>query len=238
MSQASMKKLLECGVHFGHETKRWNPKMRRYIFAERNGIFIIDLQKTIRELEVAYDFLRDLVARGGKVLFVGTKKQAQEIIEREAQRCGMPFVNQRWLGGMLTNAQTIQARVARLEALERMEADGTLAALPKKEQMHLMKEKQRLSRYLTGMRQLRRLPDALFVIDPNQEAIAVREANKLGIPVVALADTNCDPDVLDYVIPGNDDAIRSIQFITSSMADVIVEAAGGGAPQPEVISHA
>ena len=227
MAYASMKKLLECGVHFGHETKRWNPKMKRFIFAERNGIFIIDLQKTLRQLDLAFDYVKDLAAAGGTILFVGTKKQAQEIVQIEAQRSGMPYVNQRWLGGMLTNFQTIRSRVERLKELEREVEDGLMAQRPKKEQLTLGKERDRLARYLTGIRDLNRLPDALFVIDPMLEHIAVSEANKLRVPVVALADTDSDPDLIDYVIPGNDDAIRSIQFITSRLADTIIEVRGG-----------
>jgi len=227
VAYASMKKLLECGVHFGHETKRWNPKMKRFIFAERNGIFIIDLQKTLRQLDMAFDFVKDLAGGGGTILFVGTKKQAQEIVQGEAQRSGMPYVNQRWLGGMLTNFQTIRSRVERLKELEREVEEGFMDKRPKKEQISLGKERDRLARYLTGVRELNRLPDALFVIDPMLEHIAVSEANKLRVPIVALADTDSDPDLIDYVIPGNDDAIRSIQFITSRLADTIIEVRGG-----------
>ena len=227
MSYLGMKQLLEAGVHFGHETKRWNPKMKRYIFAKRNGIFIIDLQKTLVESERAFNYLRDLAGRGGTILFVGTKKQAQEILAAEAKRCGMPFINERWLGGLLTNFKTIRGRVDRLKELESMFEDGGVLHYNKKEQIELGKELQRLQRYLGGIREMGRLPDALFVIDPTKEAIAVREANKLGIPAVALADTDSDPDVLDYIVPGNDDAIRSIQLVTSRLADVIVEIRGG-----------
>ena len=227
MSYLGMKQLLEAGVHFGHETKRWNPKMKRYIFAERNGIFIIDLQKTLVESEKSFDYLRDVAGRGGTILFVGTKKQAQEILMAEARRCGMPFVNERWLGGLLTNFKTIRTRVDRLKDLDSMFEDESVRRYSKKEQIELGKELQRLRRYLGGIREMNRLPDALFVIDPTKEAIGVREANKLGIPVVALADTDSDPDVLDYIIPGNDDAIRSIQLVTARLADVIVEIRGG-----------
>lgn len=227
MSYLGMKQLLEAGVHFGHETKRWNPKMKRYIFAERNGIFIIDLQKTLIESEKSLDYLRDMAGRGGTILFVGTKKQAQEILRAEASRCGMPYVNERWLGGLLTNFKTIRARVDRLKDLEVMFEDESVLRYSKKEQIGLGKELQRLRRYLGGIKEMNRLPDALFVIDPTKEMIAVREANKLDIPVVALADTDSDPDTLDYIIPGNDDAIRSIQLVTARLADVIVEIRGG-----------
>jgi small subunit ribosomal protein S2 len=227
MSYLGMKQLLEAGVHFGHETKRWNPKMKRYIFAERNGIFIIDLQKTLVESEKSFDYLKDLAGRGGTILFVGTKKQAQEILAAEAKRCGMPFINERWLGGLLTNFRTIRTRVERLKQLEEMFEDESIRRYGKKEQIDLGKELQRLQRYLGGIRDMHRLPDALFIIDPTKEAIAAKEANKLGIPVVALADTDSDPDVLDYIIPGNDDAIRSIQLVTARLADAIVEVKGG-----------
>ena len=227
MSYLGMKQLLEAGVHFGHETKRWNPKMKRYIFAERNGIFIIDLQKTLVESEKSFNFLRDLAGRGNTILFVGTKKQAQEILAAEARRCGMPFINERWLGGLLTNFKTIRTRVERLKDLQSMFDDESILRFTKKEQIAMGKELQRLQRYLGGIRDMNRLPDALFVIDPTKEAIAVKEANKLDIPVVALADTDSDPDVLDYIIPGNDDAIRSIQLVTARLSDVIVEVKGG-----------
>ena len=227
MSYLGMKQLLEAGVHFGHETKRWNPKMKRYIFAERNGIFIIDLQKTLVESDKAFDFLRDLAGRGGTILFVGTKKQAQEILAAEAKRCGMPYINERWLGGLLTNFRTMRARVDRLANLEQMFEDESILRYNKKEQIDLGKEMQRLQRYLGGIRNLTRVPDALFIVDPTKEAIAAREANKLGIPVVALADTDSDPDVLDYIIPGNDDAIRSIQLVTARLSDAIIEVKGG-----------
>ena len=227
MSYLGMQQLLEAGVHFGHETKRANPKMKRYIFAERNGIFIIDLQKTLVESEKAFDFLKDVAARGGTILFVGAKKQAQEILAAEAKRCGMPFINERWLGGLLTNFKTIRTRVERLRELEAMFEDESILRFNKKEQIDLGKELNRLQRYLGGIRDLNRLPDALFIIDPAKESIAVKEANKLDIPVVALADTDSDPAVLDYIIPGNDDAIRSIQLVTARLADVIIEVRGG-----------
>jgi len=227
MSYLGMKQLLEAGVHFGHETKRWNPKMKRYIFAERNGIFIIDLQKTLVESEKAFTYLRDLAGRGGTILFVGTKKQAQEILAAEAKRCGMPFINERWLGGLMTNFKTIRTRVDRLRELESMFEDESILRYTKKEQIDMGKELQRLQRYLGGIRDMTRLPDALFIIDPTKEAIAVKEANKLGVPAVALADTDSDPDVLDFIIPGNDDAIRSIQLVTATLADVIIEVRGG-----------
>ena len=227
MAIISMKQLLEAGVHFGHQTRRWNPKMAPYIFTERNGIYIIDLQKTVRKVDEAYQFVRNTVAEGGPVLFVGTKKQAQETIRQEAERCGMPYVNQRWLGGMLTNFQTIRSRIDRLEQLETMESDGSFELLPKKEVMQLQKEKERLERFLGGIRTLRRLPDAVFVVDPRKEKIAVAEARKLGIPIIAIVDTNCDPDEIDYVIPGNDDAIRAVRLLTSKMADAVLEALEG-----------
>jgi small subunit ribosomal protein S2 len=227
MSYLGMKQLLEAGVHFGHETKRANPKMRRYIFAERNGIFIIDLQKTLVESERAFDFLKSVAQRGGTILCVGAKKQAQEILAAEARRCGMPYINERWLGGLLTNFKTIRTRVERLKELEQMFEDESILRFTKKEQIDLGKEMHRLQRYLGGIRNMTRLPDALFVIDPTKEAIAVKEANKLGIQVVGLADTDSDPDVLDFIIPGNDDAIRSIQLITARLADLIVEVRGG-----------
>jgi small subunit ribosomal protein S2 len=229
MSYLSMKQLLEAGVHFGHETKRWNPKMKRFIFAERNGIFIIDLQKTLKQLDRSFDFVRDTAGKGAVILFVGTKKQAQEITELEARRSGMPFINQRWLGGLLTNFQTIRGRIKRMTELEEMFETGTIMARPKAERVLLQAELERLNRYLGGIRNMTRLPDALFVIDPTKEAIAVKEAQKLGIPVVALADTDSDPDVIDYIVPGNDDAIRSIQLITSRLGDLLVEVRGGGA---------
>lgn len=226
----SIKELLEAGVHFGHETKRWNPKMKRYIYAERNGIFIIDLQKTMVEIERTFSYIQDLSMRGGTILFVGTKKQAQEIVALEAERCGMPYVNVRWLGGMLTNYKTIASRVGRLTELEELFASEEINERVKTEQVRLKHELDRLQKYLGGFRHLKRLPDALFVIDPSKEAIAVKEARKLGIPIVALADTDSDPDLVDYIIPGNDDAIRAIQLILSRVTDLIVETRGGGRP--------
>jgi len=227
MAVISMKQLLEAGVHFGHQTRRWNPKMEKYIFTERNGIYIIDLQKTVKKVEEAYNFIRDVAASGGKVLFVGTKKQAQDSVREEAERCGHFYVNQRWLGGTLTNFQTIQKRIDRLRELEKMEEDGTFDVLPKKEVILLRKEKERLEKFLGGIKGMRSLPAALFVIDPRKERIAVSEARKLGIPIVAIVDTNCDPDEIDYVIPGNDDAIRAVKLLTSKMADAILEANQG-----------
>jgi len=223
----SMKQLLESGVHFGHQTRRWNPKMAPYIFTERNGIYIIDLQKTVRKVEEAYRFVRDLAQQGGTLLFVGTKKQAHNTVREEAERCGMYYVNERWLGGMLTNFQTIKSRIQRLKALEQMETDGSFELLPKKEVMQLRKEKDKLQRYLGGIREMHRLPDALFVIDPRKEKIAVHEARKLRIPIIAIVDTNCDPDDVDFVIPGNDDAIRAVRLLTSKMADAVLEGKEG-----------
>ncbi|HEY8528849.1 MAG TPA: 30S ribosomal protein S2 [Paenibacillaceae bacterium] len=227
MAVISMKQLLEAGVHFGHQTRRWNPKMAKYIFTERNGIYIIDLQKTVKKVEEAYNFVRQLAEQGGTVLFVGTKKQAQDSVREEAERCGMFYVNQRWLGGTLTNFATIQKRIERLLQLEKMEEDGTFDVLPKKEVILLRKEKDRLQKFLGGIKGMRRLPDALFVIDPRKERIAVSEARKLGIPIVGIVDTNCDPDEIDYVIPGNDDAIRAVKLLTSKIADAIIEARQG-----------
>ncbi len=223
MSVVSMKQLLEAGVHFGHQTRRWNPKMQTYIFTERNGIYIIDLQKTVRKMEEAYNFVRDTVADGGTVLFIGTKKQAQETIAAEAERCGMFYVNQRWLGGMLTNFATIKKRIERLHKLEKMEAGGELSVLPKKEQRVLQHEKAKLEKYLQGIKNMTALPDAVYVVDPRKENIAVLEARRLDIPIVAIVDTNCDPDEVDYVIPGNDDAIRAVKLITSRIADAVLE---------------
>lgn len=227
MAVISMKQLLEAGVHFGHQTRRWNPKMSRYIFTERNGIYIIDLQKTVKKVDEAYNFIREVAANGGKILFVGTKKQAQESVAEEAARCGMYFINQRWLGGTLTNFSTIQKRVSRLHQLEKMEVDGTFELLPKKEVIILRKEKERLEKFLGGIKNMKELPDAIFVIDPRKERIAVAEARKLGIPLVGIVDTNCDPDEIDYVIPGNDDAIRAVKLLTGKMADAILEANQG-----------
>ncbi|WP_416150922.1 30S ribosomal protein S2 [Salipaludibacillus sp. HK11] len=227
MAVISMKQLLEAGVHFGHQTRRWNPKMDRYIFTERNGIYIIDLQKTVKKVDEAFNFVRDLAGQGGTMLFVGTKKQAQDSVKEEAERCGMYFINQRWLGGTLTNFDTIRKRIARLVQLETMEEDGTFDVLPKKEVGILNKEKDRLEKFLGGIKEMKRLPDALFIIDPRKERIAVAEAHKLNIPIVGIVDTNCDPDEIDYVIPGNDDAIRAVRLLTAKMADAIIEANQG-----------
>ena len=227
MSVISMKQLLEAGVHFGHQTRRWNPKMAEYIFTERNGIYIIDLQKTVKKVEEAYMFIRDVSLAGGSVLFVGTKKQAQDAIKEEALRCEMFYVNNRWLGGMLTNFKTIKKSIARLNALHRMEDDGTFELLPKKEVISLVKEINDLERNLGGIKNMKGLPSAMFVVDPKKEKNAVAEAKKLGIPVVAIVDTNCDPDEVDYVIPGNDDAIRGIKLILSVMADAVLEGKQG-----------
>ena len=227
MSVVSMKQLLEAGVHFGHQTRRWNPKMARYIFTERNGIYIIDLQKTVEKIEDAYQFVKSVVSENKEILFVGTKKQAQESIEEESKRCGMPYVNQRWLGGMLTNFKTIRNRVDRLHQLEKMEEDGTFDLLPKKEVIKLRHEKDKLEKFLGGIKDMKDLPGALFVVDPRKERIAVAEARKLGIPLVGIVDTNCDPDEIDHVIPGNDDAIRAVKLITSVMADAVLEAKQG-----------
>ena len=227
MSVISMKQLLEAGVHFGHQTSRWNPKMKRYIFTERNGIYIIDLQKTVKKVEEAYRTMRDIAAEGGDILFVGTKKQAQEAIKEEATRAGMYFVNQRWLGGTLTNFQTIQKRIKRLKDIERMQEDGTFEVLPKKEVVQLKKELERLEKFLGGIKDMKGLPSALFVVDPRKERIAVAEARKLHIPIIGIVDTNCDPDEIDHVIPANDDAIRAVKLLTSKMADAILEAKQG-----------
>ena len=227
MSVISMKQLLEAGVHFGHQTRRWNPKMKKYIFVERNGIYIIDLQKTVKKLEEAYDFMRQVGQDGGKVLFVGTKKQAQEAIKEEAERSGNYYINQRWLGGTLTNFGTIQKRVARLKAIEKMEEDGTFEVLPKKEVVQLKKEHERLVKFLGGIRDMKAIPDVMFVVDPRKERIAVAEARKLNIPLVGIVDTNCDPDEIDYVIPANDDAIRAVKLLTAKMADALLEARQG-----------
>jgi len=227
MSVVSMKQLLEAGVHFGHQTRRWNPKMAQYIFTERNGIYIIDLQKTVKKLEEAYLFIRELSANGQEVLFVGTKKQAQDSIRDEAVRCGMPYVNARWLGGMLTNFNTIQRRIKRLAQLKTMEADGTFDLLPKKEVIKLNLEIEKLEKFMGGITEMRRQPSAMFIVDPRKERIAVAEAKKLGIPIIAIVDTNCDPDEIDYVIPGNDDAIRAVKLISAAMADGIIEGRQG-----------
>ena len=227
MAVISMKQLLEAGVHFGHQTRRWNPKMAKYIFTERNGIYIIDLQKTVKKVDEAYAFLRDVAAEGKSILFVGTKKQAQEAIKEEALRANMFYVNERWLGGMMTNFQTIQKRVNRLKELEAMEADGTFEVLTKKEVQGLRHEMEKLEKYLGGIKEMNKLPGALFVVDPRKERIAVAEARKLNIPIVAIVDTNCDPDEVDYVIPGNDDAIRAVKLMTGRMADAIMEGRQG-----------
>ncbi len=227
MAVVSMKQLLEAGVHFGHQTRRWNPKMAKYIFTERNGIYIIDLQKTVKMIEEAYEYVRDLSAQGGTLLFVGTKKQAQDAVKEEAERCDMFYVNHRWLGGTLTNFQTIRKRIERLHQLEAMEEDGTFEVLPKKEVVMLLKEKARLEKFLGGIKNMKKLPDAIFIIDPRKERIAVAEARKLGIPIIAVVDTNCDPDEVDYIIPGNDDAIRAVRLFTSKMADAVLEGKQG-----------
>lgn len=223
MSVVSMKQLLEAGVHFGHQTRRWNPKMAKYIFTERNGIYIIDLQKTVKKLEEAYNFVRDLSVEGKSVLFVGTKKQAQDSVKEEAQRAGAYYVNARWLGGMLTNFTTIRTRINRLKQLRAMEEDGTFDLLPKKEVVKLNLEIEKLEKFLGGIKDMKEIPGALFIIDPRKERIAVAEAKKLGIPIVAIVDTNCDPDEIDYVIPGNDDAIRAVKLISSAIANAIIE---------------
>ncbi len=227
MAVISMKQLLEAGVHFGHQTRRWNPKMAPYIFTERNGIYIIDLQKTVRKIDEAYMFVRDLALEGKTVLFVGTKKQAQESVEQEAKRCGMFYVNNRWLGGMLTNFRTIKTRIARLNQIDKMEADGQFDVLPKKEVAKLTLERTKLQANLGGIREMKSLPGALFIVDPRKERIAVQEARALNIPIVAIVDTNCDPDEIDYVIPGNDDAIRAVKLIAGKMADAILEGRQG-----------
>lgn len=227
MSVISMKQLLEAGVHFGHQTRRWNPKMAEYIFTERNGIYIIDLQKTVKKVEEAYYFIKEVSENGREVLFVGTKKQAQDSVKEEAQRSGQFFVNERWLGGMLTNFKTIEKRIRRLTELEKMDEDGTFDVLPKKEVIKLRKEMGKLEKYLGGIKTMKKLPGALFIIDPRKERIAIMEARKLGIPVVAVVDTNCDPDEVDYVIPGNDDAIRAVKLIASKIADAVIEGKQG-----------
>ncbi|MFI3210641.1 MAG: 30S ribosomal protein S2 [Peptostreptococcaceae bacterium] len=224
MSVISMKQLLEAGVHFGHQTRRWNPKMAKYIFTERNGIYIIDLQKTVKKAEEAYKAMKEVAETGKPVLFVGTKKQAQEAIKEEAERCGMFFVNERWLGGMLTNHKTIQTRIKKLRELEKMENEGVFNVLPKKEVIKLRAEKEKLEKYLGGMKDMPELPGALFIVDPRKESIAIQEAHRLGIPVFGIVDTNCDPEELDYAIPGNDDAIRAVKLITGAMANAIIEA--------------
>lgn len=223
MAVISMKQLLEAGVHFGHQTRRWNPKMKSYIFTERNGIYIIDLQKTVKKVEEAFNFVKETAANGGKILFVGTKKQAQNSVQDEAERAGMFYVNHRWLGGTLTNFETIRKRIKRLKGLEKMEEDGTFEVLPKKEVVLLNKEKDRLEKFLGGIKEMNSLPDAVYIIDPRKERIAIAEAQKLGIPIVAIVDTNCDPDEVDYIIPGNDDAIRAVKLLTAKMADAVLE---------------
>lgn len=227
MGVISMKQLLEAGVHFGHQTRRWNPKMAPYIYTERNGIYIIDLQKTVGMVDDAYHAVADIAANGGTVLFVGTKKQAQDAIAVEAERCGMYYVNERWLGGMLTNFKTIQSRIKRLKDIEAMEADGTFDVLPKKEVIALRKELEKLQKNLGGIKEMKRIPDVIFVVDPKKEHICIQEAHALGIPLVGICDTNCDPEDLDYVIPGNDDAIRAVKLIVSKMAEAVIEAKQG-----------
>ena len=233
MSAISMKQLLEAGVHFGHQTRRWNPKMREYIFTERNGIYIIDLQKTVKKIDDAYNFIQQLSANGETILFVGTKKQAQESIEQEARRCGMYYVNQRWLGGMLTNFKTIQTRIAKLRKIEQMEENGDFDLLPKKEVIKLKAEQEKLEKNLGGIKEMKKLPGAMFVFDPRKEHIAVLEARALNIPIIGIVDTNCDPDEIDYVIPGNDDAIRAVKLIAGKMADAVIEGRQGEQMEPE-----
>ena len=238
MSVISMKQLLEAGVHFGHQTRRWNPKMAEYIFTERNGIYIIDLQKTVKKIEEAYAFIKEVAESGKEVLFVGTKKQAQDSIKEEAERVGMYWVNARWLGGMMTNFKTIKKRIDRLEQLTKMEEDGTFDLLPKKEVINLKAEREKLEKYLGGIKDMKDLPGALFVVDPRKEKIAIEEAKKLGIPVVAIVDTNCDPEDVDYVIPGNDDAIRAVKLIASTIANAIIEGRQGVDALPAVEAEA
>ncbi|MBO5071881.1 MAG: 30S ribosomal protein S2 [Eubacterium sp.] len=227
MSVISMKQLLEAGVHFGHQTRRWNPKMAEYIYTERNGIYIIDLQKSVGKVDEAYNVIKEIAADGGRILFVGTKKQAQDSIKAEAERCGMFYVNERWLGGMLTNFDTIKTRIKRLKAIEKMSEDGTFDVLPKKEVINLKKEWAKLERNLGGIKEMKEIPDAIFVVDPKKERICIQEAHILGIPLTGIVDTNCDPEELDYVIPGNDDAIRAVKLIVSKMADAVIEANQG-----------
>ena len=233
MSVISMKQLLEAGVHFGHQTRRWNPKMAPYIFTERNGIYIIDLQKSVGKVDEAYNAISKIASEGGTVLFVGTKKQAQDAVKTEAERCGMYYVNERWLGGMLTNFKTIRSRVERLKAIETMAEDGTFDVLPKKEVIQLKKEWEKLEKNLGGIKDMTKIPDAIFVVDPKKERICIQEAHTLGIPLIGIADTNCDPEELDYVIPGNDDAIRAVKLIVAKMADAIIEANQGEAVYTE-----
>ena len=238
MSVISMKQLLEAGVHFGHQTRRWNPKMAEYIYTERNGIYIIDLQKSVGKVDEAYNAVKDIVANGGSILFVGTKKQAQDSIKTEAERCGMYFVNERWLGGMLTNFKTIQTRIKRLKEIETMSEDGTFDVLPKKEVILIKKEWEKLEKNLGGIKDMKKLPDAIFVVDPKKERICIQEAHTLGIPLIGIADTNCDPEELDYVIPGNDDAIRAVKLIVSKMADAVIEANQGESMAEEAADEA
>ena len=232
MSVIAMKQLLEAGVHFGHQTRRWNPKMAEYIFTERNGIYIIDLQKTVKKIEEAYDFIRSVAADGGEILFVGTKKQAQETIKEEAVRVGMHYVDARWLGGMLTNFKTIKKRIERLAQLHKMEEDGTFDLLPKKEDIGLRGEMEKLEKYLGGIKEMKKAPAAIFIVDPRKERIAIAEAKKLNIPIVAIVDTNCDPEDVDYVIPGNDDAIRAVKLVVSTIANAVIEGREGKAEAP------
>ena len=232
MSVISMKQLLEAGVHFGHQTRRWNPKMAPYIYTERNGIHIIDLQKSVGMVDTAYRAVADIAAQGGTILFVGTKKQAQDAVREAAEKCGMYYVNQRWLGGMLTNFRTIQSRIARLRQIEKLAEDGTFDVLPKKEVTQLKKEQEKLTKNLGGIKDMKKVPDAIFVIDPKKERICVQEAHSLGITLIGMCDTNCDPEELDYVIPGNDDAIRAVKLIVDAMADAVVEAHQGEAQEP------
>ena len=232
MGVISMKQLLEAGVHFGHQTRRWNPKMAEYIFAERNGIYIIDLQKTVKKVEDAYQAIANIVKDGGEVLFVGTKKQAQDSIKEEAERCGMYYVNERWLGGMLTNFETIKTRIKKLAEIDAMIEDGTMDVLPKKEVAKLMKEKEKLDKNIGGIKKMKKIPDVMFIVDPRKEKIAVQEAHSLNIPIVAIVDTNCDPEEVDYVIPGNDDAIRAVKLIAGRMADAVIESKQGEQDTP------
>ena len=232
MSVIAMKQLLEAGVHFGHQTRRWNPKMAEYIFTERNGIYIIDLQKTVKKIEEAYDFIRSVAADGGEILFVGTKKQAQETIKEEAVRVGMHYVDARWLGGMLTNFKTIKKRIERLSQLHKMEEDDTFDLLPKKEVIGLRGEMEKLEKYLGGIKEMKKAPAAIFIVDPRKERIAIAEAKKLNIPIVAIVDTNCDPEDVDYVIPGNDDAIRAVKLVVSTIANAVIEGREGKAEAP------
>ena len=232
MSVISMKQLLEAGVHFGHQTRRWNPKMAPYIFAERNGIYIIDLQKTVKKVDEAYAAVAELVGEEGEILFVGTKKQAQDSIKEEAERCGMYYVNERWLGGMLTNFETIKTRIKKLAEIDAMIEDGTMDVLPKKEVAKLMKEKEKLDKNIGGIKEMKKIPDVMFIVDPRKEKIAVQEAHSLNIPIVAIVDTNCDPEEVDYVIPGNDDAIRAVKLIAGRMADAVIESKQGEQDTP------